>query len=207
MTYQIDVRDHQGLVGMVVRPWLKTIRASGCIDFEDLMQVGNLALLRAAETYDESKGAWSTYACYWVRHHVHREVADKVRTVRVPPNQQKNNGWKRHPLASTKMFWTSQRGGRNARETEVCLVDMLQHRFPPTPSAEDKVIADQSKRGINLAALENLSDKQRLVVRMRFWEDKTLQQIGDVLGLSRERVRQIEADSLQKLRRVVGEYV
>jgi RNA polymerase sigma factor (sigma-70 family) len=83
MTYQIDVRDHQGLVGMVVRPWLKTIKASGCIDFDDLMQVGNLALMRAAETYDESKGAWSTYACYWVRHHVHREVADKVRTVRV----------------------------------------------------------------------------------------------------------------------------
>jgi DNA-directed RNA polymerase sigma subunit (sigma70/sigma32) len=42
---------------------------------------------------------------------------------------------------------------------------------------------------------------------MRFWEDKTLQQIGDVLGLSRERVRQIEADSLQKLRRCVDEYV
>jgi DNA-directed RNA polymerase specialized sigma24 family protein len=143
MTYQIDVRDHQGLVGMVVRPWLKTIRASGCIDFEDLMQVGNLALLRAAETYDESKGAWSTYACYWVRHHVHREVADKVRTVRVPPNQQKNGGWKRHPLASTKMFWDSAAVGvKNARQ--VCLVDMLQHRFPPTPSAEDKVIADQS---------------------------------------------------------------
>jgi RNA polymerase primary sigma factor len=206
MTYQIDVRDHQGLVGMVVRPWLKTIKASGCIDFEDLMQVGNLALLRAAETYDESKGAWSTYACYWVRHHVHREVADKVRTVRVPPNQQKNNGWKRYPLASVKM--TVRRGGnQKSNDMDICLLDLMQSRFPPTPSVEDKVISDQSRRGINLAALECLSDKQRYVVRMRYWEDKTLQQIGDVLGLSRERVRQIEADSLQKLRRVVGEYV
>lgn len=190
---------------MVARQWLKTIGKSGGIDFDDLMQVGNLALMRAAETYDESKGAWSTYACYWVRCFVQREVANKARTVRVPPSRQKKGVWKQHPIASVKMFWSTGKNRKN--EHEVCLLDYMQSRFPPAPSAEDKVISDQSKRGVNLAALENLTDKQRLVVRMRFWEDKTLQQIGDVLGLSRERVRQIEADSLLKLRRCVDEYV
>jgi RNA polymerase primary sigma factor len=206
MTHQIDIREHQGLVGMVIRPWMKAIKNSGCIDYDDLTQVGNLGLVRAAETYDETRGAWSTYACHWVRAYVVREIADKVRTVRVPTHQQKAGGWKKHALTTTKMFWSKGHAG-DTNEQEVCLLDYMTGRFPPSPSAEDKVIADQSKRGINLAALENLTDKQRLVVRMRYWEDKTLQQVGDVLGLSRERVRQIEADSLRKLRRCVDEYV
>lgn len=207
MTIPIDITEHQGLIGLALKHYLPAINGCAAVDAEDLMQVGSMALMRAAETWDADKGKFSTYAMLWIHHHLRREIQDRVRVVRIPNHRQASGGWKRHPRNSTRMFYGHQNHRQFGIANEVCLIDLMQDRFPPAETHETTLCADAEKRAVNLAALETLTDRERYVVRMRFWEDKTLKEVGDMLGLSRERVRQIQEDSLAKLKRSVHEYI
>jgi len=183
--------------------YAKRYRGLG-ISFLDLIHEGNLGLIEAARRFDPSRNVkFITYAVWWVRESMMHVLADQTRAFSFPP----------------KLFAALRRGPGGASDVSLNepvsrgafadrdgvpreLGDLLeQDGVPPV----DEEMIHQSDLDELAAALADLDGKEREVVRLRFGleddEPRTLQEIGDRLHLSRERVRQIETRAKDKLRR------
>ena len=200
------------------------------LSFLDLIQEGNMGLMKAAEKYDYQKGyKFSTYSTWWIRQAITRAIADYARTIRVPV----------HILETTnKISKVSisliQELGREPNLEEISLksgiplekVRKIMKVTSGTVSIETPVGDDDSKLADFIAdpkasspfaefvdislkeeidkVLSTLTPREEKVIRMRLGigekTDYTLEEVGDVFGLTRERIRQIEAKALRKLK-------
>ena len=201
------------------------------LKFLDLVQEGNVGLIKAAEKYDYQRGyKFSTYAIWWIRQSITRAMAEQTRTIRIPVYVTEMI---KRVMAISHRLWKEQ--GKEppleeiAREINMTpkeVRDILRVTKRPisleTPIGDgDSRLADfvEDKKSVSpleavinkdlatqvdRALAANLTPKEEQVVRMRFgigeFSDYTLQEIGEHLRLSRERIRQIEFLALEKLR-------
>jgi RNA polymerase primary sigma factor len=200
------------------------------LSFLDLIQEGNMGLMKAAEKYDYQKGfKFSTYSTWWVRQAITRAIADYARTIRVPvhiletmnkitkattplyqelgrkPTLEEISDKAGLPLEKVRKIMKVSNGAVSI-ETPIGDDDSKLGDFiadPKSPSPFEELVGTSCKEEID-KVLSTLTPREEKIIRMRLGigekTEYTLEEVGDVFGLTRERIRQIEAKALRKLK-------
>jgi RNA polymerase primary sigma factor len=207
------------------------------LPLQDLIEEGNLGLLRAVEGFDpEMNTRFSTYASYWIKQSIKRALINSAKTIRIPAYMvELLSKWRRATARLQDTLGRTPTAEEVARELELPpkklkIVKKAIQLYNSTPQSDDgdgnavlgDLIPDERLDGPDeeLTNTDNLKyvhrklaemeEREATILKLRFGledgEPRTLKEIGEALGLTRERVRQIEAEALKKLNRgLLGE--
>ena len=218
------VRAHLRLVVAIAKKY----RGHSSLELSDLIQEGNLGLMRAVEKYNYRRGVkLSTYAVWWIRQSITRAIADQGRMIRVPEHMAKTarkvhrarSKLQQHGREPGSDEIAARSGIAKARvEQALSLVQDPTSLDIPIGEDGDVTLADiiEAPDAVNphtaaeaaalrecvAEVLAELTPREERILRMRFGigiPDHTLEQVGKIFGVTRERIRQIEAKALQKL--------
>ncbi len=172
----------------------------GEIDFDELVNTGIIGLMKAIERYDKDKAKFSTYAYIKIR----GEILDYLRSLDVMPRSMREKikeenleEGKNLPLSRTAIMVSIEKAIVTGEE-EFKIIDTLSsERISP----EEEVIRDDLREKL-LKAIDLLNEKEKITLQMLFFEEKSLQDVADVIGVSVSRVSQIKSEAVKKLKKI-----